>query len=140
MIDKKRLEEIEERVASVRTPILHKHPPDGRMFVSLFDAAGEWYGILDKHIAFVSCADSDIKLLLEEVKRLQALVPKFDTETKRWLVFAYDKYDASGGLGDNVGDFDTLEEAKRHAKDYSKCDCLEIWDRIDDVYHDLKEE
>lgn len=50
---------------------------------------------------------------------------------KAFLVFSYYTYYPSGGLGDVMGDFDTLEEAQTFVRDVcTTSDYVYIWNRI----------
>jgi hypothetical protein len=49
---------------------------------------------------------------------------------KRFLLFQYDYFHPSGGMGDYAGQFDTLEEAK------AACNMgRDSWDILDIVHH-----
>lgn len=51
---------------------------------------------------------------------------------KRYLVFGYDDYFASGGLGDIGDSFDDKESAIKYAGTRGT-DYITVWDRIEDV-------
>lgn len=56
---------------------------------------------------------------------------------KKYIVFGYDQYYPAGGLGDVVGSFDTLDEAKEYIKN-DRCDFNDVIDRDawEEVYTD----
>ena len=69
---------------------------------------------------------------------------------KRFLVFGYDQYYPSGGLGDLEGSFDTVNEAvifmkkgkpmKNYKGDtiYSSSEFYDVYDRIKGIHIDTK--
>lgn len=62
-------------------------------------------------------------------------------KNKRYLIFGWERYEASGGLGDIVASFDTIIECANYCRDqrnakHSK-DYWEIYDRIDDKEYDV---
>lgn len=52
---------------------------------------------------------------------------------KRYLVFAYEPYYPSGGLGDVHASYGDADEAVAKAKTLNYW-FVEVWDRIDDVW------
>jgi hypothetical protein len=53
---------------------------------------------------------------------------------KKYILFQYDQYYPSGGLGDIRGSFDTLEEAKeyavKHRHDYNDVVDRDTWEEV----------
>ena len=53
---------------------------------------------------------------------------------KRYMVFAFDAYQAKGGVYDSIDSFDTPEEAMDCANNKRKgFDCVHVFDRIDGI-------
>jgi hypothetical protein len=52
---------------------------------------------------------------------------------KKYIVFAYEQYYPSGGMGDIVGSFDTIEEARERGSDNDYCDIVDrdTWEIIE---------